>query len=116
MPDMDIVSLRVVHKEPSLFLQDSKLRAEGGEITVTGEVTEKEKVDLQFKVAGVNVTPLLPEDWRARLHGRVAGDGRLQISLRDGPRVPPGRPAPRGSSNAWHSRSSRSSFFSASIR
>lgn len=89
LPDMDIVSLRVVHREPSLYLQDSKLRAEGGEITVTGEVTEKEKIDLQFKVRGVNVTQLLPEDWRARLHGRVVGDGRLEISLRDGPPVPP---------------------------
>jgi len=89
LPEMDIVALRVVHKEPSLFVQDAKLRAEGGEITVTGEVTEKEKVDLQFKVSGVNVTPLLPEDWRARLHGRVAGDGRVQISLRDGPPASP---------------------------
>lgn len=65
-------------------MQEAKLRAEGGEITVNGEVTEKEKVDLQFKTAGMNVTPLLPEDWRARLHGRVKGDGRIQISLRDG--------------------------------
>ena len=84
LPDMDIVSLRVVHKEPVLFVQEARLRAEGGEITVNGEVTANEKVDLQFKTAGVNVTPLLPEDWRARLHGRVKGDGRVQISLRDG--------------------------------
>ncbi len=89
LPDMDIVALRVVHKEPSLFVQDARLRSEGGEISVTGEVTEKEKVDLQFKVAGMNVTPLLPEDWRARLHGRVNGDGRVQISLRDGPSSAP---------------------------
>ena len=84
LPEMDILTLRVVHKEPVLFVQEAKLRAEGGEITVNGEVTEKEKVDLQFKTAGMNVTPLLPEDWRARLHGRVKGDGRIQISLRDG--------------------------------
>ena len=84
LPDMDITALRVVHKEPVLFVQEAKLRAEGGEATVTGEVTEKEKVDLQFKLTGVNVTPLLPDDWKARLHGRVKGDGRIQISLRDG--------------------------------
>ena len=84
LPDMDITALRVVHKEPTLFVQEAKLRAEGGEISVTGEVTEHEKVDLQFKTSGLNVTPLLPEDWRARLHGRVKGDGRIQISLRDG--------------------------------
>ena len=84
LPDMDIAALRVVHKEPTLFVQEARLRAEGGEVSVTGEVTEKENVDLQFKATGVNVTPLLPEDWRARLHGRVTGDGRVQISLRDG--------------------------------
>ncbi len=89
LPEMDIAALRVMHKEPSLFVQDARLRSEGGEITVTGEVTENEKVDLQFKANGVNVTPLLPEDWRARLHGRVSGDGRLQISLRDGAAASP---------------------------
>ena len=89
LPEMDIAALRVVHKEPTLFVQEARLRAEGGEITVTGEVTENEKLDLQFKTTGMNVTPLLPEDWRARLHGRVKGEGRVQISLRDGPPVPP---------------------------
>ena len=84
LPDMDITALRVVHKEPVLYVQEAKLRADGGEASVTGEVTEKEKVDLQFNVSGVNVTSLLPEDWRARLHGRVKGDGRIQISMRDG--------------------------------
>ena len=89
LPEMDIAVLRIVHKEPSLFIQDAKLRAEGGEITVTGEVTEKEKVDLQFKAKGVNVTPLLPEDWRARLHGRVTGDARVVVPLRDGSPMSP---------------------------
>lgn len=88
LPEMDIVALRLVHKEPSLFVQEAKLRSEGGEITVTGEVAEKEKMDLQFKASGVDVTPLLPEDWRARLHGRVKGDGHLLVSLREGTRVP----------------------------
>ena len=59
LPEMEIAALRVVHKEPSLYVQEAKLRAEGGEITVTGEVTEKEKLDLQFKASGVNVTQLL---------------------------------------------------------
>jgi hypothetical protein len=73
-----------VHREPSLFIQEAKLRQSGGEISVTGEVTEKEKIDLQCKVAGVNVTPLVPEDWRARLHGRVVGEARVRVPLRDG--------------------------------
>jgi hypothetical protein len=89
VPDLDILALRIVHKEPVLYVQEVKLRAEGGEMTVTGEVVENEKADMQFKMNGVNVTPLLPEDWRARLHGRVGGDGRVQISLRGGTPVPP---------------------------
>jgi len=84
LPPMEIASLRMLHKEPSLFIHEVKLRQEGGEISVTGEVTENEKIDLQCKVTGVNVTPLLPEDWRARLHGRVAGDARLRVPIRDG--------------------------------
>ena len=84
LPTMDIVSLRLLHKEPSLYIQDARLREGGGEIGVTGEVTEKEKVDLQFKVAGVSVTPLLPEDWRGRLHGRIFGDARLVLPMGEG--------------------------------
>lgn len=87
LPSMDIVSMRLLHKEPSLFIQEAKLREDGGEISATGEVTEKEKVDLQFKVNGMNVTPLLPEDWRARLHGRISGDARVVYPLREGPGV-----------------------------
>ena len=57
LPDMDIAALRVVHKEPVLFVQEARLRAEGGEVSVTGEVTAGDRVDLQFKTSGVNVTP-----------------------------------------------------------
>jgi len=89
LPPLDIVSLRVMHKQPALFVEEAKLRQAGGEISVTGEVTEKEKIDLQCKVTGVNVTPLLPEDWRARLHGRVAGEARVQAALRDGTSAAP---------------------------
>jgi hypothetical protein len=70
-----------MHKEPSLFIQEAKLRGEGGEVSVTGEVTEHEKIDLQCKATGLNVTPLLPDDWRARLHGRLAGEARVRLPL-----------------------------------
>ena len=89
LPTMDIASLRMLHKEPSLFIQEARLREGGGEIVITGEVTEKEKVDLQFKVTGVSVTPLLPEDWRARLHGRLSGDARLVVPTHEGPSATP---------------------------
>ena len=89
LPTMDIASLRLLHKEPSLFIQEAKLREGGGEIGITGEVVEKEKVDVQFKVAGVSVTPLLPEDWRGRLNGRIFGDARLVVPMREGPSATP---------------------------
>ena len=88
-PPLDITSVRLLHKEPSLFIQEGRLRMEGGDITVTGEMTEDERLDLQFAVTGVVVTPLLPEDWRARLHGRLHGDARVRVPLREGvPRKP----------------------------
>ncbi|MEQ1850253.1 MAG: hypothetical protein ABMA01_01550 [Chthoniobacteraceae bacterium] len=89
LPLMEIVSVRVLHKEPSLFIHEARLREGGGEVVVTGEVTEEEKADLQFKLAGVSVTPLLPEDWRARLRGRIAGDVRAVMPLKPGPAAAP---------------------------
>ena len=84
LPALDLLSLRVVHKEPSLYIQEAKLREGKGEVSVTGEVTANEKTDLQIKVTGLSVTPLLPEDWRARLHGRLTGDARVVIPLTEG--------------------------------
>jgi hypothetical protein len=84
LPGMEIAALRLLHRDPSLFIHEARLRQAGGEVVLSGEVTENERADFQVKVNGVNVTPLLPEDWRARLRGRIAGDARVQIPLREG--------------------------------
>jgi hypothetical protein len=83
LPPFDLTTARVVYKEAdkSVIIQEANARAAGGEVTATGEVDTAKIADLQLKVKDVNITPLLPEDWRARLHGRVAGEGRLKVPL-----------------------------------
>jgi hypothetical protein len=83
LPPMDVVSARIVRKEKMIFLQDAKLRQNGGELTATGEIASGERADLLLKLSNVAVTPFLAEDWRARLHGAIAGELRVHIPLGD---------------------------------
>jgi hypothetical protein len=83
LPPLALTSARVVYKEHehTLIIQDAQARAEGGEVTGNGEFKPHELLDVQFKVTDVNVTPILPEDWRGRLLGRMSGDGRFKLPL-----------------------------------
>jgi hypothetical protein len=38
-------------------------------------------VDLQAKLDGIDIAPLLSKDWRMRLHGRANGEVRVQSTL-----------------------------------
>lgn len=86
LPAFELSSARLVYKEKekTVIVQEAKARAAGGEVTATGEFNPKTLADLQLTVKDVNVTPLLPEDWRARLHGRLHGEGRLKCPV-EGP-------------------------------
>ena len=83
LPGMELVSARLVFKEPTLFVQDARLRQDGGELSISGEATRNDKADILFTLIKINVTPYLPDDWRARLHGRLAGEARLLYPLTD---------------------------------
>jgi hypothetical protein len=83
IPPVDLVSARIVRKEGSIFIQDARLRQNDGDLSLSGEIVSKEKADLVLNVANVNVTPYLPDDWRARLHGRLRGEIRLKIPMKD---------------------------------
>lgn len=74
LPSLELDSARVVYNEPTLFVQEARLRQDGGEIVASGEINTDKRADLLFKFSRINVTPLLPEDWRARLHGNLAGE------------------------------------------
>jgi hypothetical protein len=88
LPIIDVSTLRAAYNEPTFFLQELTLRQDGGEIIASGEIRAKDKAELQFVGKNVNVQPFIPEDWRARLHGRLAGDVRAVFSTKDGDSSP----------------------------
>jgi hypothetical protein len=88
MPSVEVANIRAVYNEPTFFLRELIVRQDGGEITASGEMRPQDKADLQFVAKGVNVMPYLPEDWRARLHGKLAGDVRAVFSTKDGDSAP----------------------------
>ena len=79
MPGADLVSLRMLYKAPSLFVQSAELRQGAtGTVNVEGEIRAGEEMDLRAKLAGIDLAPFLNNDWRLRLHGKIAGDVRVQ--------------------------------------
>lgn len=88
LPSIDVSSIRAMYNEPTFYLQELVARQDGGEIVASGEMRPQDKADMQFVVKSVNVAPFLPDDWRARLHGRLAGDVRAVFSTRDGDSAP----------------------------
>ncbi len=85
VPPVDVVNARIVRKEKTVFIQEANLRQNGGELSGSGEIVSGEKADVLVKVNKVSVTPFLAEDWRARLHGFLAGELRARIPLDDSP-------------------------------
>ena len=88
MPVVDVSTIRAMYNEPAFFLQELVVRQDGGEIVASGEFRPQDRADLQFFVKSVKVEPYLPDDWRARLHGRLAGDVRAIFSTKDGDHSP----------------------------
>ncbi len=88
-PAFQLTTARLMFKRPSLFVQDAHFTHDGGEINVSGEINSRENADLLLNLRDVNITPMLPEDWRARLHGRLGGEVRLKMPLKDGTPKPP---------------------------
>ena len=81
LPPIDVVNARLVRKEKSIFIQEARLRHGDGELTGSGEILSDDKADLLVNVKSIDVTPLLTDDWRARLHGQLFGEVRLEIPL-----------------------------------
>lgn len=88
LPVVDVSTIRAMYNEPAFFLQELVVRQDGGEIIASGEMRPQDKADMQFAAKNVNVEPFLPDDWRARLHGRLGGDVRAVFSTRDGDSSP----------------------------
>ncbi|MGC3991720.1 MAG: hypothetical protein QM796_18915 [Chthoniobacteraceae bacterium] len=81
-PAARLGSARLRYNAPVLYLNDGELTAsEGGTAHVTGQVDFSQNLDLHCDLQGVSVTPLLPPDWREKLHGALTGDIHVQADL-----------------------------------
>ena len=82
LPGVDAIAMRLVYRAPSLFLQSAEFRQGAtGSLTAEGEVRFGEQIDLHAKLADIDIAPFLNEDWRLRLHGKLAGEVRVQSAL-----------------------------------
>jgi hypothetical protein len=80
LPDFQLERFKTRIREPEIFLTEVILRhPEQGEIAIQGEASwdEKNRLDLHLDLKEVTVTPFLPEDWRARLTGKLVGDSHI---------------------------------------
>jgi hypothetical protein len=82
LPALQVANLRLRQRDRTLFVNTADFLADnGGSVKASGEVVFGERVDLQGKLEGIDIEPLLSNDWRLRLHGRIRGDVRVQSSL-----------------------------------
>jgi hypothetical protein len=82
LPGLEVGAVRLRYKEPALFVQSAELRQGAtGTVNAEGEVRFGERLDLHAKLAGIDVTPLLSNDWRVRLRGKLDGEVRVQSAL-----------------------------------
>ncbi len=83
LPPLQLNSAQVLYRQPTVFLQTAVLESPAapagesggpGSIRVSGEIAPTAGLNLQCELTRVSVTPFLPEDWRARLHGNLTGE------------------------------------------
>lgn len=95
LPGIDIVSTRLLYREPSLFVQSAEFRQGAtGTLSAEGEIRFGEQIDLRAKLADIDIAPFLNDDWRLRLHGKLAGEVRIESAM------PSGKPPVV--SGSWH--------------
>jgi hypothetical protein len=85
-PDLLVDRLKLRYQRPQLFVNDAELKLdETGMVNVSGELNfnAPSRLDLLIQYKDVSVTPLLPEDWRARLHGNLLGTAKVTGQLGD---------------------------------
>jgi hypothetical protein len=82
LPPLDIETVRLLHRAPSLFVQGAQLRQQGGgAVRLSGDVEFHRALDLRAEFDGISITPFLAEDWRVRLRGQAAGEMTVHSPL-----------------------------------
>ena len=80
LPALTVDHLKLRYQAPTLFITDGLFKlSESENVNVSGQVIfdQDPTLDLRAKFAGVVITPFLPEDWRAKLHGLATGEARV---------------------------------------
>lgn len=76
-PKLEMENFSARFQKEHLYITDASFRLnEGGRIRLSGEAdfqNEPSRVTMHATLEAISVTPFLPEDWRARLHGGVNG-------------------------------------------
>ena len=80
-PNLKVDHLKIRYQHPDLFVTDALLKlGDAGVINLSGQIAldRGEALDLQSSFSGISITQFLPEDWRAKLHGNVAGEATVE--------------------------------------
>ncbi|MSR65250.1 MAG: hypothetical protein EXS18_05650 [Verrucomicrobiae bacterium] len=80
LPDLATGHLKLRYQHPQLFVTDVQFKLdETGTVDLSGELNfdKPSRLDLLAKFNNITVTPFLPEDWRARLHGNLVGSAKV---------------------------------------
>jgi len=82
LPPLDIASLQLRYRAPSLFINSAELRQPtGGSVQATGEIDFEKQLDLRLMLVNVNTTPYLSDDWRVRMKGNLSGEVTVRSAL-----------------------------------
>ena len=82
LPQLDVDTLHLRYRAPSLFVNSAELRQPaGGSLQATGEVDFTRQVDLRLILANIDMTPYLSEDWRLRMKGNLSGEVNVRSAL-----------------------------------
>ncbi len=82
MPEMDVSSLKLRYKDRTIFVQEAELRdGVNGALNLTGDIALDERADLRAKLSNISMTPLLANDWRAKIHGNLSGDVHIVSAI-----------------------------------
>jgi len=82
LPALDVSSLKLGYRAPSLFVKGAELRQPGGgSVQATGEINFEREVDLTLNLLNVDTAPYLSEDWRMRAKGNISGEVTVRSPL-----------------------------------
>ena len=82
LPPLDVASVQLRYRAPSLFINSAELRQPGGgAVQATGEVNFERALDLRLTLVNVDTAPYLSDDWRVRAKAHVSGEVTVRGTL-----------------------------------